>query len=104
MNRADAVAKAQDYFDSGRFMTDLGRRVAIPTASQEPERAGALGEYLESEMRPTFEALGFRCKIVANPKGAGPFLIAERRESPQLPTVFSYGHGDVIRGQETEWR
>jgi acetylornithine deacetylase/succinyl-diaminopimelate desuccinylase-like protein len=104
MSRADAIAKAQDYFDSGRFMTDLGRRVAIPTASQEPERAGALGDYLESEMRPTFEALGFRCRIVANPKGAGPFLIAERRESPKLPTVFSYGHGDVIRGQEAEWR
>lgn len=104
MTRADAVARAQDYFDSGRFLEDLGRRVAVPTASQEPERAGALGDYLEQEMRPSFEALGFTCRILANPKGAGPFLIAQRREGRGLPTVFSYGHGDVIRGQENEWR
>jgi hypothetical protein len=25
-------------------------------------------------------------------------------EDPALVTVFTYGHGDVIRGQETQWR
>jgi len=104
MSRNAAIAEAQNYFDSGRFLADLSRRVAIPTASQEPERAGALGDYLETEMRPSFEALGFACRVLANPKGAGPFLVAERHEGRALPTVFSYGHGDVIRGQEGEWR
>ena len=40
-----------------------------------------------------------------NPAGGyGPFLIAERIEDASLPTVLSYAHGDVIRGQEGEWR
>ena len=31
-------------------------------------------------------------------------MYAERIEDPALVTVFTYGHGDVIRGQETQWR
>ena len=103
-SRAGAIAGAQLYFDSGAFLEDLARRVAIPSASQEPEHKGALGDYLEREMRPAFEALGFKCRVLANPTGAGPFLVAERREGAGLPTLFSYGHGDVIRGQDAEWR
>ncbi|MEK7361570.1 MAG: M20/M25/M40 family metallo-hydrolase, partial [Pseudomonadota bacterium] len=34
----------------------------------------------------------------------GPFLFAERIEDSGLPTVLSYGHGDVIRGQAEQWR
>jgi acetylornithine deacetylase/succinyl-diaminopimelate desuccinylase-like protein len=34
----------------------------------------------------------------------GPILLAERIEDPGLPTVLSYGHGDVIRGLEGQWR
>ena len=30
-----------------------------------------------------------------------PFLFAQRIEDPKLPTVFGYGHGDVIRGART---
>ena len=41
MSRTDAIARAQAYFDDGRFLADLARRVAIPSTSQEPERAGA---------------------------------------------------------------
>ena len=37
------------YFDDGKFFADLARRVAIPTESQTPARAAALGEYLENE-------------------------------------------------------
>ena len=43
MSRSKAIAGAQAYFDDGRFLADLGRRIAIPSSSQEPERAGALG-------------------------------------------------------------
>jgi acetylornithine deacetylase/succinyl-diaminopimelate desuccinylase-like protein len=43
--------------------------------------------------------------VLPNPvAGAGPFLFAERIEDAALPTVLTYGHGDVIRGQEGRWR
>jgi acetylornithine deacetylase/succinyl-diaminopimelate desuccinylase-like protein len=105
MSRAQAIAAAERYFDEGRFFDDLARRVAIPTESQNPARAAALADYLENEMAESLERMGFACRIVANPTGKhGPFLIAERIEDSALRTVLSYGHGDVIRGQEGEWR
>src|SRR5262249_29474038 len=103
MSRAEAVARARDYFDSGTFKIDLARRVAIPTESQNPERAGELGRYIETEMKPALEALGFRCRVMTHAKSRGPFLYAERSEDAGLPTVLGYGHGDVIRGLEAGW-
>ena len=38
MSRDAAIARAADYFDGGGFKTDLARRVAIPTESQNPDR------------------------------------------------------------------
>ena len=104
MSRDAAIAEAMRYFDEGGFAADLARRVAIPTESQNPERGGELRAYLDTEMRPTLEALGCRCEVLENPDGGGPFLFAERIEGAGLPTVFSYGHGDVIRGLEPQWR
>ena len=104
MSRADAIASIERYFDEGRFLADLGRRVAIPTESQNPARASALADYLESEMAESLERVGFTCRILPNPAGKhGPFLVAERIEDPALPTVLTYGHGDVIRGQDEQW-
>ena len=105
MSREDAIAHAERYFDDGGFFADLARRVAIPTESQNPERGADLARYLRDEMEPSLRRLGFRCWILPNPlaKG-GPFLLAERIESASLLTVLSYGHGDVIRGQEAGWR
>lgn len=103
MTRAQAIAKAQDYFDSGRMKSDLGRLVAIPTESQNPDRAPVLGEYLEQEMQPLLESLGFTCRTLTHPKARGPFLYAERIEDPALPTILGYGHGDVIRGLDAQW-
>jgi hypothetical protein len=37
---------------SGAFKADLARRVAIPSESQNPERAAELRHYIEAEMRP----------------------------------------------------
>ncbi len=34
----------------------------------------------------------------------GPFLVATRIEDPGLKTVLTYGHGDVVRGLEGQWR
>ncbi len=103
--RAQAVAAAARYFDDGGFVSDLGRRVAIPTESQNPARRPDLKSYLTAEMTPTLERMGFTCRILPNPVATGgPFLLAERIEDPKLVTLFSYGHGDVIRGQEPQWR
>jgi acetylornithine deacetylase/succinyl-diaminopimelate desuccinylase-like protein len=33
----------------------------------------------------------------------GPFLIAERFEGKSLPTVLTYGYGDVVPGYYTQW-
>ncbi len=103
MSRNAAIARAADYFDTGGFKADLARRVAIPTESQNAERAGELAHYIDSEMKPALETLGFRCRVMQQPSWRGPFLLGERLEGDGLPTIFSYGHGDVIRGLETGW-
>jgi len=105
MTRQTAIASAEKYFDSGSFHADLARRVAIPTESQNPERQPELVRYLENEMSESLAKLGMQSRIFPNPKGkGGPFLVAELIEDPRRPTVLLYGHGDVIRGQDNEWR
>ena len=103
MTRDRAIAAAEAYFDEGGFAEDLARRVAIPSESQVPERASMLARYLDGEIAPSLQRLGFATETVANPAGAGPMLIAERREPGNRTTVLGYGHGDVIRGLEAEW-
>ena len=104
MTRLAAIANAEAYFDGKGFEHDLARRVAIPTESQNPARAAALEEYLDGELGPVLQVMGFECRSYANPTSGGPFLIATRIEDASLPTVLSYGHGDVIRGLEAQWR
>jgi acetylornithine deacetylase/succinyl-diaminopimelate desuccinylase-like protein len=103
MSRAAAIARAHTYFDSGEFLLDLRRRVAIPSSSQEPERAPALRRYLEDEMVPSLAPLGFASRIPDNPSGP-PFLVAERKEEDAAITVLIYGHGDTVRGLDDLWR
>lgn len=105
MSRAKAVQAVERYFDDGDYLADLERRVAIPTESQNPEQGPALEAYLAREIGPGLEKLGFKCRVIPNPHThGGPFLYAERIEDAALTTLFSYGHGDVIRGQEKQWR
>lgn len=99
--RETAIARAQAYFDSGALHRDLARRVAMPTESQNPERKAVLAEYLEAEIRPAFEALGFACRIMS--ECDRDFFFAERIEDLARPTVLGYGHGDVIRGLDEGW-
>ena len=102
--RAAALALAGAHFDDGHFFRDLARRVAIRTESQDPASAPALRAYVADEMATSLAALGFSTAIYDNPVPAfGPFLIATRHESETLPAVLMYGHGDVIRGQDTSW-
>jgi len=105
LSRSAAIAAVEKYFDSGGFLADLARRVAIPTESQNPARAADLRAYLETEMAESLARIGATSKIFPNPRGTGgPFLVAELIEDPKRPTVLLYGHGDVIRGQDAEWR
>jgi acetylornithine deacetylase/succinyl-diaminopimelate desuccinylase-like protein len=102
--RAAAIERALAAFDAGAFREDLAARIACPSESQNPDRAGALGEYLDRHVVPGLDRAGFQCRIVTHPAARGPFLLAERHEGAGLPTVLGYGHGDVIRGQESNWQ
>ncbi|MCZ6627157.1 MAG: M20 family metallopeptidase [SAR324 cluster bacterium] len=105
MSREKAIEGIRAYFDGGGFLEDIGRRVAIPTESQIEGNLDILRAYLTMEMEPALKAMGFACTILENPiEGRGPFLLAERIENPKLLTMFSYGHGDVIRGLDDQWR
>jgi acetylornithine deacetylase/succinyl-diaminopimelate desuccinylase-like protein len=105
LTRDIAIQTATRQFDSGRFLDDLRRRVAYRTESQEPDSAERLRGYLDDELTPLLTHWGFTCRVVDNPVlGAGPFLIAHRHEDDALPTVLSYGHGDVVRGYDAQWR
>lgn len=105
MSRTQLLASAASWFDTGRFLTDLSRRVAYRTESDLGVAGEVLTTYLQDEMVPHLKRLGFECHILANPvSNAGPLLLARRIESEDLPTVLTYGHGDVVNGQEGRWR
>jgi acetylornithine deacetylase/succinyl-diaminopimelate desuccinylase-like protein len=104
MTRADAIARAQQHLHSGGFLAELGRRIAYPTESQNPERRDALRAYLEQELQPAFSQLDFTTRLIESPTGKGPYLLADYRESSSAPTVLMYGHGDVVDGMVGEWR
>ncbi|MEO0361463.1 MAG: M20 family metallopeptidase, partial [Pseudomonadota bacterium] len=104
MTRDAAVAEAEAAFDSGRFEAALAELVAHPTDSRSG-RLDVLEAYLDQAIRPRLEAMGFACRIVPPPiSGGAPALIGERREGDDLPTVLTYGHGDVVPGMEGRWR
>ena len=103
--RDDAIAAAAKHYDDGDFVADLTRRVAFATESQEERGRPYLDRYLAEEIVPSLTGLGFTSEILPNPQpGAPSLLVAERHEDAALPTVLIYGHGDVVRGQETEWK
>ena len=103
--RDGALARAAAHFDGGAFIDDLARMVAIPTESQEPERHAELRRYLVEEIGPALERQAYRWQVYDNPDPrGGPFLVAERIEDPALPTLLTYGHGDVVRGLPEQWR
>ncbi|WP_394516615.1 M20 family metallopeptidase [Pantoea sp. SGAir0175] len=105
MTAQQAVQQATAYFDSGEFQRILARRVAWRTESQRNDRDAALQDYLQQEIAPQLQALGFTLQLIDNPHAAGrPFLVAVRMEDPALPTLLSYGHGDVVFGDDENWR
>ena len=104
-SRDGAVARALDFFDSNGFRDRLAALVAIPSTSQDPSHQPDVQRYLSDAMRPWLERLGFIVAIHPNPSsGFGPILTADRTESPDRPTVLTYGHGDTVRGLDDQWR
>ena len=102
--RSQAIASAAAWFDEGGLLADVRRRVAYRTESQNRERAQELSRYLTEEIGPTVERLGFQWTVWENPvAGAPPMGFAERIEDPSLPTMLTYGHGDVVAGYDQQW-
>ena len=105
MNREQMLDSMARWFDEGGLLAELSQRIAHPTPSDNKEPPEQLEPYLTQQIMPLLAGLGFTCTLVANPvPGTGPLLIAKREESPSLPTVLTYGHGDVISGQDASWR
>ncbi len=105
MSRQDAIARALEHYDSEAFLAVLRRRVAHKSVSQETGTIPELTAYLEDEIVPSLEPLGFTSTIHLNSRPSfGPFLVAERHEADALPTVLIYGHGDTVLGQDASWR
>lgn len=103
MTRELAITTALDVLETGRFEEDLARRVAMPTVSRETERKPDLQAYIDQELLPVFERLGFESRIFRRDAAPGAFLLASRIEDPALPTVLMYGHGDVVTGIPEKW-
>jgi len=103
-SRSAVVDAALAWFDAGHFRAELARRVARRTESQRPDSGAELLGYLQSEIGPALAAMGFAWRLADNPAGRAPFLIAERREGDALPTILTYGHGDVVHGYDAQWR
>jgi len=102
--RSRAIASSAAWFDAGGLLADVRRRVAFRTESQDRERAPELARYLIDEIGPAVERLGFRWNLWDNPvAGAPPMFFAERIEDPALPTLLTYGHGDVVAGYDKQW-
>lgn len=104
MSLADALNDVRRFFDGGDFFDLLARRVAIASESQTEPGAKAAQAYLTGEMQPYLESLGFSCRLLDNPETARlPLLAAVREESPDLPTILIYGHGDTVLGMDDQW-
>ena len=103
-NKSGAISRALKYFDGGGFEEELARRVAIRSESQRREGLPELHRYIDEEMIPAFEKMGFETRVYQNPyPDCGPFLLAQRQEGESFPTVLGYGHGDVVQGLDDLW-
>lgn len=103
MTRSATISSALDTLASGRFKADLARRVAMPTVSREERHWPDLQRYLDAELAPVFDRMGFAQRQFRRAPAPGSFLLASRIEDPALPTVLMYGHGDVVTGVPEMW-
>ncbi|AOO84982.1 M20 family metallopeptidase [Bosea vaviloviae] len=104
-DREQVVAAALRYVRDGSFFAEMKPRIAIASESPRLDSLEDNLRYLNGEIRPLLEAMGFRCEQLDNPAEARlPALFAERIEDPALPTILIYGHGDVLWGMSGDWK
>ncbi|MFC4563399.1 M20 family metallopeptidase [Nocardiopsis mangrovi] len=104
MSLESATRSLTRWFDDGGFAADLSRRIGYRTVSQGTAHRADIDAYLAEVVVPELTAMGFTCRVLANPvPGGPPFLLAERHEGGHRPTVLTYGHGDVVDGQDALW-
>ncbi|UCD80605.1 MAG: M20 family metallopeptidase [Desulfobacterales bacterium] len=105
MSREQAIARAEKQFDDGTFFELLAGWVHHPTESQNEACKEALKTYLTGAITPYLENMGFTCRLATNPLNVRlPFLIGQRMEAEDLPTVLIYGHGDTVLAMDGRWR
>ena len=104
MSRDLALAAIDDYYQNGTFEAELAGRISYKTESNLPNCEAALHGYLADNLVPYLSDMGFTCSVYPNPRSdAGPFLVARRIEGNDVPTVMTYGHGDVVAGYDDQW-
>ena len=104
MSRDLALAAIDDYYQNGTFEAELAGRISYKTESNLPNCEAALQGYLADDLVPYLSDMGFTCSVYPNPSSdAGPFLVARRIEGNDVPTVMTYGHGDVVAGYDDQW-
>jgi len=105
MSRENAIARAAAIFDNGDFLDLLSRWISYPTESQNETCQDPLHDYLTGAITPYLVNLGFTCRVAENPANPRlPFLIGQRFEGEDLPTVLTYGHGDTVLAMDNRWR
>ncbi|AYD04523.1 M20 family metallopeptidase [Neorhizobium sp. NCHU2750] len=105
MERNAILSAASAYARDGALTDDLKRLVAHRSISQSEGLPEDLMRYLDEEMVPLLVGMGYKTDIFDNPReGGAPLLIASRIEGEDLPTVLTYGHGDVCNGEPGRWR
>lgn len=97
-----AVQHATQYFDKGYFRKDLAELISEKTESQNNECN--LENYYDQNIIPMLVKMGFKCRVMENPLSkANIILFAERIENAEFSTILTYGHGDVVLGQDSCW-
>jgi acetylornithine deacetylase/succinyl-diaminopimelate desuccinylase-like protein len=105
MSRKQAIVRAAKLVDDGTFFDLLAGWVGHPTESQNYGCEAPLRAYLTDAITPYLEHMGFTCRLAANPADPRlPFLIGQRMEAENLPTVLIYGHGDTVLAMDGRWR
>jgi acetylornithine deacetylase/succinyl-diaminopimelate desuccinylase-like protein len=105
MSRENAIAGAGAFFDDSSFFDLLSDWVSHPTESQNETCQDPLKVYLTGAIAPYLEDMGFSRRLAENPTNPRlPFLIGQRPEGENLPTVLIYGHGDTVSAMDGRWR
>jgi hypothetical protein len=86
VTKETAILGIKKYFESNDFYNHFARSVAVKTDSHESECKRDRYIYLNDEIIPFLDEMGFSCETLPNRVDyGGPFLIAEDFEGEGLP-------------------